>query len=68
MHYHVIFLNESSTGDDMKKAYHKLDLQYHPEKYNHPQASADFCMINEAKQGLEDVWRHNDEMRRTKEI
>ena len=26
LHYHVIFLNESSTEDDLKKAYRKLAL------------------------------------------
>ena len=46
LHYHVIGLNESSAEDDMKKAYRKLALQYHPEKYKHPQASAMMRMIN----------------------
>ena len=29
-HYIVLGLNESSTEDDMKKAYHSLDRQFHP--------------------------------------
>ena len=39
----------------------------HPEKNKHPQASADFWMINKAKQGLEDLLCHNDAMMRTQE-
>ena len=66
-HYHVICLNESSTEDDLKKAYGKQALRSHPDKNKHPEASADFCMINEAKKGLEDVLRHNDAMMRNQE-
>ena len=32
LHCHVIFLNESSKEDDLKKAYRKLALQSQPEK------------------------------------
>ena len=67
MEYHILCLNEYSTVDDFKKAYHKLALQYHHEKNKHPQASAYFCMINEAKQGLEYALRHNDASKRTQE-
>ena len=67
MYYHILGLNESSTEDYLKKAYLKLALQSHPEKHKHPKAFASFCMIKEAKQGLEDVLRHNDKMRRTQE-
>ena len=49
------------------KAYSKLAFWYHPEKNKHPQASTEFRMINEAKQGLEDLFRHNYAMRRTQE-
>ena len=68
LHYHVLCFNESSIEDDLKKSYRKMALRYHPDKNKHSQASADFCMINESKQGLEDVLLHNDAMRRTQKI
>ena len=36
-------------------------------KNNHPHASADFCMIQESKQGLEEVLRLNETMKWTQE-
>ena len=65
LYYHVLCLNESSTEDYFKKNYYKMTLLSHPDKNKHPQASADFRMINETNQGLEFVLRHNDSMRRT---
>ena len=62
-HYRVLGLNESSTEDDTKKFYHKMDLQYHPDINKHPQDSSLMRMINEAKEGLEDILRYNDAMR-----
>ena len=47
----------------MKKAYRKLALQYHPNKNKHPQDSAVMRMINESKEGLEDIVCHNDVMK-----
>ena len=44
----------------MKKAYFKLAILCHPGKNKHPQASAVMGMINEAKEGLEDLLRYND--------
>ena len=67
MHYHVLGLNESSKEDDMKKAYRKLALQYHPDKNKHPKASAMLRMINVAKRGSEDLLRYNDTMREQEE-
>ena len=37
-------------------------------KNKYPQDYADFRMIKETKQGLEDVLRHNDTMRSNQEI
>ena len=67
MYYHVLGLNESSTEDDTKKAYHKLAHRSHPDKNNRPQASAVMRMLNKDKEGLEDVLRYNDAMRKQEE-
>ena len=40
-----------------------MALRYHPDKNKHPQDSAVMRMINEAKEGLEDLLLYNDEMR-----
>ena len=32
LHYLVLGLNKSSTGNDMKKSYRSLALRFHPEK------------------------------------
>ena len=49
LHHHILCLNESSTEDDLKKPHRKLALRSHPDKNKNPQASADFCMINEGE-------------------
>ena len=50
MHYHVIGLNDSSTEDDMKKAYHNLDCIFQPDKNKHSHASDMSLMINESRE------------------
>ena len=59
MNYHVLGLNDSSTDDDMKKAYRYLALQFNPDKNKHSQVSDVMKMINEAKEELENTLRHN---------
>ena len=51
----------------MKKYYRKLALRSCPAKNNHPQASSVMRMINEAKEGLEDLLRYNGAMREQEE-
>ena len=54
MHDLVIGLNESSTEDDMKKAYCYLARKFHLDQNQHSQFSDVIQMINEAKEELED--------------
>ena len=63
MHYHVIVFNDSSREDDMEKAYRSLALWFYPDKNQHSQVSGVMKMINEAKEWLEKILRHNDTIR-----
>ena len=40
-----------------------MALLSHPDKNKHPQAYTVMRMINEAKEGLEDLLRYNDAMK-----
>ena len=62
-HYYVLGLNESSTEDDITKAFLNLACRFHPDKNNHLLASDLACIINEAEEELEGILRHNDAMR-----
>ena len=59
----VLGLNESSTIEDMKKAYRSMSLRFHTDKNIHEDASKRMGMINEAKEGLEYTLRNNDAIR-----
>ena len=62
-HCIVLVLNESSTEDDMKRAYRSLALRFHYNKNQHSQVSDVMKTINEAKEELENSLRHNDAIR-----
>ena len=47
----------------MKKVYRSLALRFHPDKNQHSQVSDVMKMINEAKEELENILRHNDAIR-----
>ena len=47
----------------MKKAYHNLDCQFHPNQKDHLQASDVMLMVNYDKEELEDTFRYNVKMR-----
>ena len=47
----------------MKKSYRSLAFRFHPDKNQHSQVSDAMKMIKEAKEELENILRHNDEIR-----
>ena len=52
--YEVLGISNDATDEQIKKAYRKLSLQYHPDRNTDPSASAKFQEINEAHETLSD--------------
>ncbi|XP_065057972.1 dnaJ homolog subfamily B member 13-like [Rhopilema esculentum] len=51
-YYNILGITRSATDADIKKAYRKLSLKYHPEKNTDPGAEAKFKQIAEAYDAL----------------
>ena len=68
MNLFVLGLNESSTEEDMKKAYRSMSLRFHPSKNIHEDASKMMGMINKAKEGLKTTLRNNDAIREEERV
>ena len=60
-YYDILNISQNSTKDDIKKAYKKLALQYHPDRNRDPDAPETFKKISEAYQILSDK---NDTVRK----
>ena len=65
--YQILGVAKTATESEIKKAYRKLSLEYHPDKNSSPDAGSKFQKLNEAYETLGDpekrkMYDHNDSM------
>ena len=78
-YYKVLGISKTATADEIKKAYRKLAVKYHPDKnQNDKSAEEKFKEINEANEVLEDAdkrkkydelgenWEYNQQQQQTR--
>ena len=53
-YYEVLNISRSATADEIKKAFRKLAMKYHPDRNKEPDAEEKFKEINEAYEVLSD--------------
>jgi len=58
-YYEVLGVTRTASDDDIKKAYRRLALQYHPDRNNAPEATERFKEATEAYQVLSDTEKRN---------
>jgi DnaJ family protein B protein 4 len=56
-HYETLGVSNDASEDQIKRAYRKLSLQYHPDRNSSPEAQPKFQAINEANEILGDPGR-----------
>ena len=56
-HYETLGISNDANEDQIKRAYRKLSLQYHPDRNSSPEAQPKFQAINEANEILGDPGR-----------
>src|SRR5207244_7435569 len=58
-YYEVLGVTRTASDDDIKKAYRRLALQYHPDRNKAPEATERFKEATEAYQVLSDAEKRN---------
>ena len=53
-YYEILAVDRTATDDDLKRAYRKLAMQYHPDRNREPDAEERFKEISEAYEVLSD--------------
>lgn len=54
-YYSILEIEKTASADEIKKAYRKMSLKWHPDKNNHPSAPQKFQKINDAYETLGDA-------------